>query len=435
MAMKLKNLLLFVGLLFTYTLAVAHPQCVDLFTSEAFEKAAKADKDKKVVKVDPAEAASQKISYGPSEKDILSEGAISYRQITNESANGEKLATKVVIINEDLNQQKKEFELIRLLSRLVYTTSFKIDLAQMLKRDKLVFGIPMKDGYSFELTYASDGRETPNFDLKEVSIITPSPGAERIQLTEEKSLSAKIRKNELTFEVPKKLPKNLEISVRVPSAISGDILNNLTRLSEYLSLYPKEKLRDLFAQKSMTKIMWSFRLQKSISLFKKYFIAGPFKFAITGGLALAVASVSHFSVLHPVDSFELMTAKTSWVNTAINEVAARDIAPEVKMQLADLREEANRLGKDKANLTTADVSQALSVTPQFKFSSQHMTWVLEKKGKHPSDPQQTYIVFTEEASGSSGGDFKYIILPIDPSRYSGLIEFIRQQGLVVKGAP
>lgn len=346
----------------------------------------------------------------------------------------EEMSQKSAASRIKLQQRSIEFNTdsgaIELLKMLVHTTSYALNEKNVLYKNELSLGTPLGEGYSLNFKYESDGRAETKFNLAEIELVSPTGYTSRIS----KSLISKTEYTLANEEIELSAdlyPLGRRISVTIPLTIEGKTLKQLDKMTSSFELFSKDELREIVGQKTISQIKRKFLIRKTQALFKKYFIAAPFKTITNLAPALVLASALGFGVAHipkNVDVVKPATPASSWVNTSINQVAAKALSPEVKILFNELKIEAE--AKIKSNLNPSPVLDTASMSaPKYKFSDQHMTWVFEQK----TDVGQikTYIVLTEEISGASPEPIKYLILEIDPIKYAELIKLIRTQGKVL----
>jgi hypothetical protein len=300
----------------------------------------------------------------------------------------------------------------------------------VLYKDSLELGLPVGEGYSLLLKYESDGRESPLFRLDAVEMVTPTGFIYKISKEPLSRVQFTLSKD--IFDLPPDVfPAGRRLEADIPLSVEGKSLNEIDRMSGSLELFTKGELREIAQQKTYSTMKRKFFFRKTQALFKKYFIAAPFKVISNAAPTLILASVISYGVsVIPRDAEVVKPAvESSWVATSINQASARSIAPEVKIQFNQLLAEAEAKIKSGAS-ETPQLGPASTAAPKYKFSDQHMTWVFEQKVSE-NGPTKTYIVLTEESTGTVHEPMKYLILEIDATKYNELIKYIRAQGHVL----
>jgi hypothetical protein len=332
---------------------------------------------------------------------------------------------KPKIISE--NPQSATMELLKM---MVHTTSYSLSDKNVLYKNSLELGMPMGEGYSLSLKYESDGRENPIFRLDSVEVVTPTGFTYKISKEPLSRVSFTLAKD--SFELPADVyPNGRRIHAEIPLAIEGKSLTEIDRMTSSLELFNKTELREIADQKTYSTMKRKFFFRKTKALFKKYFIAAPFKTIANLAPTLILASVISYGVTAIPRTAEVVkpVPEVSWVNTSINQVSAKTISPEIKIQFNQLLAEADAKIKSGAS-ETPRLGPASTAAPKFKFSEQHMTWVFEQKSADGTSTK-TYIVLTEESTGTAHEPIKYLVLEIDPVKYADMIKFIRSQGHVL----
>lgn len=316
-----------------------------------------------------------------------------------------------------------------LLQMMVHTTSFALNDKNVIFKDELVLGFPLKDGYSLQATYAADGRVKPGFTLQNLELISPTGEPQKIAkgLIERDKYVITKQTIELGTDV---YPSGQEIKAALPVQVEGETLSQIKKMTPDLELFDKSELKKIAEEKTFPQMRRSFLARKTKSLFNKYFVAAPFKtianFLPTILLASAISwSVSNLSrEAEPVKPIPA----PAWVQTSINQAAAKSISPEVKILFNELKEEAQAQIRSGAAENPAFGPASLSAE-KYKFSDQHMTWVFEQADSQGH--KQTYIVLTEEIAGTANEPIKYLVLKVDPAKYKILIDYIKSQGHVL----
>ena len=337
-------------------------------------------------------------------------------------------ATAMVVKGKSIsaNPQAATMELMKM---MVHTTSYSLSDKNVLYKDSLNLGMPIGEGYSLGLKYESDGRENPIFRLEAIEIVTPTGFTFKVSKEALSRVEFKLSKD--LFELPTDVyPAGRRIEAEIPLSIEGKSLTEIDRMSGSLELFKKPELREIADQKTYGTMKRKFFFRKTKALFKKYFIAAPFKTIANLAPTLILASVISYGVTAIPRTAEVVkpVPEVSWVNTSINQASARAITPEIKIQFNQLLAEADTKIKSGAS-ETPQLGPASTAAPKFKFSEQHMTWVFEQKAADGST--KTFIVLTEESAATANEPIKYLVLQIDPTKYAEMIKFIRAQGHVL----
>lgn len=324
------------------------------------------------------------------------------------------------------NAQTATMELLKM---MVHTTSYSLSDKNVLYKNSLELGMPMGEGYSLGLKYESDGRENPIFRLEAVEIVTPTGYTYKVAKEVISRTTFTLAKD--SFELPADVyPHGRRIHAEIPLSIEGKSLTEIDRMSSSLELFNKTELREIADQKTYGTMKRKFFFRKTKALFKKYFIAAPFKTIANIAPTLLLASAISYGVANIPKTADVvpLAPQATWASTSINQVSARSITPEVKIQFNQLMVEADAKIKSGAS-EVPRFGPASAAAPKYKFSEQHMTWVFEQKAADGST--KTYVVLTEESTGAANAPMKYLILEIDPIKYTEMINFIRSQGHVL----
>lgn len=337
-------------------------------------------------------------------------------------ATGLKLKPKIISENPQLATME-------LLKMMVHTTSYSLSDKNVLYKNSLELGMPMGDGYSLGLKYESDGRENPIFRLDAVEVVTPTGFTYKVSKEVLSRTSFSLAKD--SFELPADVyPHGRRIHAEIPLTIEGKSLTEIDRMSGSLELFNKTELREIADQKTYGTMKRKFFFRKTKALFKKYFIAAPFKTIANIAPTLLLASAISYGVASIPKTTDVvpLAPQASWVTTSINQASARSVAPEVKIQFNQFMVEADAKIKSGAS-EVPQFGPASATAPKYKFSEQHMTWVFEQKGS--DGVTKTFIVLTEESTGTANDPMKYLVMQIDPVKYAEMIKFIRTQGHVL----
>lgn len=334
------------------------------------------------------------------------------------------LMLKPKIISD--NPQAATMELLKM---MVHTTSYSLSDKNVLYKNSLELGMPVGEGYSLGLKYESDGRESPIFRLEAVEIVTPTGYTFKVSKEVLSRTSFRLAKD--SFELPADVyPHGRRIHAEIPLTIEGKSLTEIDRMASSLELFNKNELREIADQKTYGTMKRKFFFRKTKALFKKYFVAAPFKTIANLAPTLILASVISYGVANIPKTADVvpLAPQATWVSTSINQAASKSIAPEVKIQFNQLMVEADAKIKSGAS-EVPKFGPASTAAPKYKFSEQHMTWVFEQKASDGST--KTYVVLTEESTGTANSPMKYLVLEIDPVKYADMIKFIRTQGHVL----
>jgi hypothetical protein len=325
--------------------------------------------------------------------------------------------------------QDPQLATMELLKMMVHTTSYSLNDKNVLYKNALELGMPLSEGYSLGLKYESDGRDNPIFRLEAVEIVTPTGYTYKVAKEVISRISFKLAKD--SFDLPADVyPNGRRINAEIPLSINGKSLTEIDLMTSTLELFTKTELREIAEQKTYSSMKRKFFFRKTKDLFKKYFIAAPFKTIANIAPTLLLASAISYGVANLPKTADVVpvAAQASWASTSINQASSKSVAPEVKIQFNQLMVEADAKIKSGAS-EVPQFGPASAAAPKYKFSDQHMTWVFEQKATDGST--KTFIVLTEEYKGTAHNPMKYLILEIDPVKYAEMIKFIRSQGHVL----
>jgi hypothetical protein len=356
---------------------------------------------------------------------IVSTDRINERVLINRMLLSEK-STLLKFESKPLSPDHK-IATMDLLQMMVHTTSFTLNDKNVLYKDELILGVPLSNGFSLQATYFADGRAKPSFALNSVELVTLTGETHRIvkSMLERDSHVISKKTVELNSDI---YPAGYEITAALPVQIEGEALIQLKKITPDLELFDKTEIKKIAEEKTFSQMKRSFLARKTRSLFKKYFVAAPFKSVANFLPTIFLASTISWSITNINRDAQVLKPSAAWVQTGINEAAAKSISPEVKILFHELKAEAqaqiNSGQAENPMLGAASLS-----ADKYKFSDRHMTWVFEQADAQGQ--KQTYIVLTDEVAGVAHEPIKYLIIKVDATKYKILIDHIKSQGHIL----
>lgn len=349
---------------------------------------------------------------------------IELQKITN-SPTPEKLTLEASRFSENVNQAS--IELMRL---LLQNSSYVLEEKNVLTKGEFTLGIPVKDGYFFEVTYKSVSNERSQFIIEKISLKTPT-GTDSKKLAEGilKANEVSIKKAE--FDLQGALGEGIHAKLKIPLVIDGALLTKLDTLAKFFEYFSKEEMRKLLKTDSMAKIRWHFEYRHARDIFKKILFKEPMKMALTVGIFLAVTgNIPSFNKVEtPAPAAIEAIAPSVLITDRINHFNIPKDAQVLKTEINNLNLQVRSYFKPEYQYSGSPKSLDIQLDYKNIFSQQHQTWVFEKADPY-NKSIHTYIVFSEEKASSLGPAIQYMVMEIDAAKYPELIKYIKNQGQI-----
>ncbi|MFZ3230746.1 MAG: hypothetical protein WA160_11120 [Pseudobdellovibrio sp.] len=317
------------------------------------------------------------------------------------------MTSSTLVISEGLFSSNMDLAALELSRMLLQNSSFTIEEKSSLLKNKLVLGIPIKDGYSLQVTYESDSRAEKRFILSD-KIILITPTGREIKITDSILSMNELKIENSTFDIKNFLSKGLKVHLNIPLSIDKALLERFSKLSFYFQFFSKDELREVLKSDSIFKIQMLFRLRRAKVVFKNVLIKEPFKIAISAAVTFAV--INYNPLVLPSQHKQIMTPPVAvqevvLAKSTINGLTITNEMPIIKNQLAALKEEA------RAKLSIKD-----------NFSTTHSSWIF-KQVNPKTGLTQTYLGIAEEKNNSANTGLQYYIYEIDTQKYQQLVSY------------
>lgn len=339
-----------------------------------------------------------------------------------------------LVIEEMGFSQKPDEASIEMMRLLLTNSSYVLEEKNVLLKGELSIGIPIKDGYYFEVSYKTMSSERSQFIVDKITLRTPTgTGSKKVAEGFLKAGEVKIKKSE--HELGDILGAGINAKIKIPLIIDGPLLNKIDKLSKFFEFFRKDELRNLLRSSSMLKIRTVFEYRRARDVFFKVLFKEPMKAAIGMGFIILATGMATNPINmvgrqgpEPIGTHIVATAPretSSYLIDRINHM-------ELPAAAAALRSEVTVLNAQiKTHFTSAEVYNGprlseIRLDQGSAFSQQHKTWIFEKV-----DPMNksthTYLVFAEEKASVAGPGVQYMVMEIDASRYPELIKLIKGQ--------
>lgn len=301
-------------------------------------------------------------------------------------------------------------------------------------RKEFFLGLPLKNGYSLEMSYIPDGRgvegRDARFTLDEIYMVSPSG---RKHLLMKKPLtfgSLSLHPDKKDIQLDDVYPQGFHIDAHMPLEITGHTLQKLEKFLPRVELFTMAELRYYSERNQFAKLMF-FAHARAL----KEFLTKRVSRMAVSGILLGV-------FINPgADFYNHMTTKTPEATPPVaakveNLVSANfadwvyrsnlslglSLGKEAKTETLELRtlletSLKNQTQKEKVSL---DFQQ-----PKMKLDENSYVWLMEK-----SEIQKTYLVFSRD---NEKGAIEYLAVEINPMQYPKTVGSLKRSGLVVGG--
>lgn len=343
-------------------------------------------------------------------------------------------APEKLVIEELGFSQKIDEASIEMMRMLLQNSSYVLEEKNVLTKGELSIGIPVKDGYYFEVTYKSMSSERGQFIVDKITLRTPTgTGSKKIAEGFLKAGEVQLKKTE--HEIGDILGEGINAKIKIPLIIDGPLLNKIDKLSKFFEFFKKDELRKLLQTNSMLKIRTVFEYRRARDVFFKVLFKEPMKAAIGMGFILLATGISTnpINVLKndptPVGQQVVVMAPREYASYMQNKINNFD----VPLQAMQLRTEIREINLQiKSHMDSQQPYHGpnmaeISLDHSSAFSKEHQTWVFEKADPY-NKSVHTYIVFAQEKVTTAGPGLQYMVMEISAEKYPELIKFIKEQG-------
>ncbi len=322
---------------------------------------------------------------------------------------------------------------IELIRMLVKNSDYKLEDKNVLLKNKFSLGIPLKNGYSLMLNYESKSGQESRFVLQDkINLVTPT--GKEIKITDELISPDELKINKSEFLLKDIDESDLDIKLKVPLVVQGELLKNFAELTNYFEYFNKQELRNLFTKTdSLFKIKMQLRLRKAKSVFYNVLIKEPFKFIIGGSLMFAVMNSqlilpSHNSYTH---TDQVTPISQIYIEKTISDLQLPLTDKELKQQFNEIQKQV--LVEERSNHFSNLKYEDIPLNTQNNFSLKNNLFVFERVDKDTLS-KHTYIVFSNDISNQISGannlGMQYFVMEINAVKYEKLIHFIKNNGSI-----
>lgn len=318
---------------------------------------------------------------------------------------------------------------LELLKLVVQNSSHILEDKNVLNKDKLTLGVPLKNGYSLEVVYASDARAYSRFIIDKVSVVLPNGKSQKITDTVLTAEGDQFDKK--SVEIKGALENALDIELNLPTHIEGPTLMQFADYARYFEFYTKEELRERVQTLTPKRMEYSFKYRHLKDVFTKLIIKEPFKQIFTVITTLAITSGGFLTYTDIATTPAVVTkppTEIMIINPNLHELPLNVKSPEVKTQFAELKAEAmfKLASKTQDELTKMP---EVKIDYNYLFSNEASVWI--QRVKDPATKSnKVYVVFGEQKRTVQGSSLQYFIIDVDPVKYNLLIRYLESQGKV-----
>ncbi len=312
------------------------------------------------------------------------------------------------------DSKKAVIELVRM---LVQNSDFKLEDKNVLTKNKFTLGVPLKNGYSLLLNYESKSGQVSRFVLQD-KILLMTPTGKEIKITDEilGADALEIKKSE--FDLNTFSQKGLQINLKIPLTVDGDLLKKFSEMANYFEYFSKEELRELFNKTdNLSKIKTYLNLRKAKTVFFDVLIKQPFK-TLVGGAMMFFVFNSHVMLPafpHTVQPVNPPAISQMYIQKTIDNLHLPADDKELRQQFAEIR------------------TQAESHALHFLDSKKSNLFIFEQVKKNES-VKHTYLVFSEDLSSqlknTNNLGMQYFVMEINAAKNQKLISFIKNNDSV-----
>lgn len=344
---------------------------------------------------------------------------IEMTKVTNEGVSS-KLFIEKAEFSEDVNTA-----VIEMIRMLVQNSDYKLEDKNVLTKNKFTLGIPIKDGYVLQLSYASKSNANPRFILQDkIALITPS--GKEFKISDEIIDRDEIKINKSEFELKEFAILGANLKLKIPLVIDGLLLNKFSQLAEYFKYFKKDELAKIFKSNNMLKIETLFQLRRAKSVFYNLLIKAPFKYMIGGALMFGIMNYQFVAPTHTdVPLTQGPVISTAYIANTIKNLPLPSHKAELKKEYTDLQAELSHKMQNYSNFNFLDMQLDTSNA----FSRENNLFVYEKVNENTGS-KHTYIVISQDVSSNQSTGMLFSVVEISAAKYPNLIKYIKNQGKI-----
>lgn len=350
-------------------------------------------------------------------------------------------AVEKLIIEKMNFSEKPEEASIELMRLLLQNSSYVLEEKNVLTKGELSIGIPIKDGYYFEVTYKTMSSERSQFLVDKITLRTPTgTGSKKIAEGFLSSGEVKIKKAE--HELGDVLGQGINAKIKIPLIIDGPLLDKIDHLSKFFEYFRKDELRKLLQTNSMLKIRTVFEYRRARDVFFKVLFKEPMKAAIGMGFIVLATGIATNQVnlvgrpaSDPVGTYveaSIPRETGAFLSQRINQYDIPKQASMLRAEVAELNKQVQIHFSSKEPYHGPNLSE-IRLDHSSAFSQKHQTWIFEKQDPY-NGSTHTYIVFAEAKATTAGPGIQYMVMEINAAKYPNLINFIKSQGQIPQAA-
>lgn len=320
---------------------------------------------------------------------------------------------------------------IELMRMLVRNNDFKLEDKNVLLKNKFTVGIPLREGYTLQLTYESRSNANPRFVLQD-RLVLVTPAGREVRVTEELMSRDQLSLARNEYELADYAELGQQLRLRVPLVVEGPLLSKVARLADYFEYFTKEELGRIVRSSSMLRIETLFQIRRARHVFFKVLIKEPFKFMIGGALAFAVFNSQMIVPQHrEVPTAAPAEISATYVANTLNNIAVPAGQPALRQEFRTLQAEvAQKIARHSfSEISAFDVR----IDPENVFSREHNVFVFSRVNENTGSTH-TYLVFAKDISQNRNLAIQYYVVEISAARYANLIAYINGQGAVPPAA-
>lgn len=338
----------------------------------------------------------------------------------------EGLKSRLVIEEQPLSQDADQavLEVMRL---LLNNNDFVLNEKNVLEKNEMTLGIPLKDGLTFLVTYESRSSERSSFVIDDKIVLATPTSNHKITSNLKDPVNLRLAKSE--FDMPDFFQKDTVINLKVPLSLNSNVLAKLKKFAALFEHMDKDELRKILALESPFKRNALLRLGRIKSTFKNIVQKQPIKLAFNGAaMALITFGVNHFMTNQSnIDVFQHLNSKPAAVVDVATTTASFSVEESLaKAQYATIRKEAQQKALSQKVSDSVSETKDLIASGGTSFTVNAHTFIFEQ-----ADPlngsTHTYIVFAEDKviGKAKAQALQYFAMEINAAKYAPMIKAIK----------
>jgi hypothetical protein len=369
--------------------------------------------------------------------------------------------------NSVLNLTERPFSenldqaLLELVRAFLVTPGDYISEKEVFNKGKLSLGFRISSKYSVQINYTSSSLTESRFIPESITLLLPGGKTVLAKDFMDKELSKPTLKT-TSISLDGKFPPGYDVTLDVPLVIGGDLLSRFKTIVDYFESFPRDKqkamLEKIFASNSLKSIKAKLVLQSYKEVLLKQIVKEPFKNIFTIAIVVLgptlsgnhnqngstapqrapVEVTSNAGAGGPVD--------VSFVTQRLNEIQIPVNNPVLASQISQLKAEITRPptpSRPEAQSSYSATPNSLEIAsiPRTDFARSNLMWIYETPNGTNPKQKDSFIVFANEPSRDTGGSgyqdrtassgnyqsayqINYVLLKIDPVKYSQLIAYM-----------